>query len=66
MLQDEKYSSILQGEFKQSLISSKEFLENNLNNVKHVDVFLKKMATLDKLRNQCLFEVLPEFKQLGG
>ena len=66
MLQDEKYSSILQGEFKQSLISSKEFLENNLNNVKHVDVFLKKMATLDKLRNQSLFEVLPEFKQLGG
>tara|TARA_B110001454_G_scaffold215812_1_gene237916 strand:+ start:101 stop:1288 length:1188 start_codon:yes stop_codon:yes gene_type:complete len=66
MLQDEKYSSILQGEFKQSLISSKEFLENNMNNIKHVDVFLKKMATLDKLRNQNLFEVLPEFKQLGG
>ena len=66
MLQDEKYSSILQGEFKQSLISSKEFLENNIDNVKYVDLFLKKMATLDKLRNQNLFEVLPEFKQLGG
>ena len=66
MLQDEKYSGILQGEFKQSLISSKEFLENNIDNVKYVDSFLKKMSILDRLRSQNLFTILPELKQLGG
>ena len=66
MLQDEKYSGILQGEFKQSLISSKEFLENNIDNVKYVDLFLKKMSILDRLRSQNLFTILPELKQLGG
>ena len=66
MLQDEKYSGILQGEFKQSLISSKQFLVNNINNVKYVDSFLKNMSILDRLRSQNLFTILPELKQLGG
>ena len=66
LLQDKKYSSILHGELKQSLTSSKDFLKNNMNNTKYIDSFLKNMGILDRIRNQTLFTVLPELKQLGG
>jgi hypothetical protein len=31
-----------------------------------VDIFLKKTKQLDVIRGQCLFDVLPELKILGG
>jgi sulfatase maturation enzyme AslB (radical SAM superfamily) len=65
LLKDEKYSNILFGELKNSLISCRDFLKDNLNSVKHVDQFIKQMNILDKLRGQKLIEVLPEFQQLG-
>ena len=65
-LNDPKYNNILSGELKQSLIQTKNFLNKNLDNVKHTTEFLKRMAILDKLRNQNLFSVLPELKQIGG
>ena len=65
MLKDEKYSNILFGEFKNSLISCRNFLKDNLNSVKYVDQFIKQMNMLDRLRGQKLIEVLPEFQQLG-
>ena len=65
-LQEEKYNDILYGELKQSLIQTKEFLIKNMDNVQHVDKFLKRMEILDRLRGQQLFEVLPELRQLGG
>jgi len=65
ILKDEKYSNILFGEFKNSLISCKDFLKNNLTLVKYVDQFIKQMQILDRLRGQKLTEVLPEFHQLG-
>ena len=65
-LQEEKYNDILYGELKQSLIQTKEFLIKNMDNVQHVEEFLKRMEILDRLRGQKLFEVLPELRQLGG
>ena len=65
MLKDEKHSNILFGEFKNTLISCRNFLEDNLNSVKHVDQFIKQMNILDRLRKQKLTNVLPEFQQLG-
>ena len=65
LLKDEKYSNILFGEFKNSLISCRNFLKDNLNSVKHVDQFIKQMNMLDRLRKQKLTNVLPEFQQLG-
>jgi MoaA/NifB/PqqE/SkfB family radical SAM enzyme len=65
-LQDEKYNNILYGELKQSLIQTKEFLIKNMDNVQHVEEFLKRMEILDRLRGQKLFEILPELRQLGG
>jgi len=65
-LQEEKYNNILYGELKQSLIQTKEFLTKNMDNVQHVDEFLKRMEILDRLRGQKLFDVLPELTQLGG
>ena len=65
-LQEEKHNNILSGGLKQSLIQTKQFLEQNLNNVKHIDEFLKRMEILDRLRGQQLFDVLPELQQLGG
>jgi sulfatase maturation enzyme AslB (radical SAM superfamily) len=65
LLNDEKYSNILFGEFKNSLISCRNFLKDNLNSVKHVDQFIKQMNILDRVRGQKLTEVLPEFQQLG-
>tara|TARA_R110000772_G_scaffold250039_1_gene364635 strand:+ start:158 stop:979 length:822 start_codon:yes stop_codon:yes gene_type:complete len=65
-LNEEKYNNILYGELKQSLIQTKEFLIKNMDNVQHVDEFLKRMEILDRLRGQKLFDVLPELKQLGG
>ena len=65
-LLEEKYNNILYGELKQSLIQTKEFLTKNLDHVKYVDEFLKRMEILDRLRGQSLFEALPELKQLGG
>ena len=64
-LQEEKYNDILYGELKQSLIQTKEFLIKNMDNVQHVEEFLKRMEILDRLRGQRLFEVLPELRQLG-
>ena len=65
-LQQEKYNNILYGELKKSLVQTKEFLTKNIDQVKYVDEFLKRMEILDRLRNQKLFEILPELKQLGG
>jgi len=65
-LQDEKYQNILYGELKRSLIQTKEFLTNNIDQVKYVDEFLKRMEILDRIRGQKLFDVLPELKHIGG
>ena len=65
-LNEEKFNNILYGELKQSLIQTKEFLIKNMDNVQHVDEFLKRMEILDRLRGQKLFDVLPELTQLGG
>ena len=65
-LNDPKYNNILSGQLKQSLIETKNFLNQNLNNVKYTDEFLKSMEILDRLRGQNLFEVLPELKPIGG
>lgn len=65
-LQDEKYQNILYGELKRSLRQTREFLTNNIDQVKYVDEFLKRMEILDRLRGQRLFDVLPELTQLGG
>ena len=66
ILNDDKFNDILYGEFAKSLKQTKEFLENNIDNTKHVDEFIMRMNTLDRLRSQKLIEVLPEFQQLGG
>ena len=65
-LNEERYNNILYGELKQSLMQTKEFLIKNMDNVQHVDEFLKRMEILDRLRGQKLFDVLPELRQLGG
>ena len=65
-LNDEKFNDILSGEFANSLRQTKKFLEDNIENVKHVDEFLLRMNTLDRLRKQQLTDVLPEFKQIEG
>jgi len=65
-LNEEKFNNILYGELKQSLIQTKEFLIKNMDNVQHVNEFLKRMEILDRLRGQKLFDVLPELTQLGG
>jgi len=65
-LNDEKHNNIQSGQLKKSLIETKNFLINNVDNVQHVDEFLKRMEILDRLRNQNLFSVLPELKQIGG
>ena len=65
-LNDPKHSNILTGQLKTSLIETKNFLAKNLENTKHTEEFLKRMAILDRIRKQDLFEVLPELKQIGG
>ena len=65
-LNADKYNNILYGELKQSLTQTKEFLTKNIDNTQHVDEFLKRMEILDRLRDQSLFDALPELKQLGG
>ena len=65
-LAQEKHNNILSGQLKTSLIETKNFLTKNLQNVKHIKEFLKRMAILDRIRKQDLFKVLPELKQLGG
>jgi hypothetical protein len=65
-LQDEKYQNILYGELKKSLIQTKEFLTKNIDQVKYVEEFLRRMEILDRLRGQKLYDVLPELKQIGG
>ena len=65
-LQQDKYNNILYGELKQSLLQVKKFLTDNIDRVKFVEEFLKRMEILDSLRGQKLFDVLPELKQLGG
>lgn len=65
-LKQDKYNNILYGELTQSLIQVKKFLTDNLDRVKFVKEFLKRMEILDRLRGQKLFDVLPELKQLGG
>jgi len=65
-LDADKYNNILYGELKQSLTQTKEFLTKNIDNTQHVEEFLKRMEILDRLRNQRLFDALPELKQLGG
>ena len=66
MLNDKKFNNILHGEFKKSLEQTRDFLTDNIENTKHVDLFLSKMRVLDRLRGQNLMDILPEFKQLGG
>ena len=65
-LKQEKYQNILYGELKQSLLQTKQFLIDNIDNVKNEDEFLKRMGILDRLRGQKLFDILPELKQIGG
>ena len=65
-LKQEKYSNILYGELKKSLEQTKTYLTKNLDNVKYTKEFLMRMEILDRLRGQNLFQVLPEFKQIGG
>ena len=65
-LNDEKHNNIQSGQLKKSLIETKNFLSNNMDNVQHVDEFIKRMEILDRLRKQNLFSVLPELKQIGG
>ena len=65
-LNDEKHNNIQSGQLKKSLIETKNFLINNMDNVQHVDEFIKRMEILDRLRKQNLFSVLPELKQIGG
>lgn len=65
LLNDEKYNTLLHGGFKENLISTKKFLEDNIGNEKYVDVFIKKMLQLDMIRKQNLFDILPELKKLG-
>ena len=64
-LQQEKYQNILYGELKTSLEQTKEFLTKNIDHVKYIEEFKKRMEILDRLRGQNLFDILPEFKQLG-
>jgi MoaA/NifB/PqqE/SkfB family radical SAM enzyme len=64
-LNDPKYNNILSGQLKQSLLETKNFLKQNLDNVKYTGEFLKRMEILDRLRGQKLFEVLPELKPIG-
>ena len=65
-----KYISLwverIQEQLKTSLIETKNFLTKNLDTVKYVEEFVKRMAILDRLRQQNLYSVLPELKQLGG
>ena len=65
-LNDDKHNDILTGQLKTSLIETKNFLTKNLDTVKYVEEFVKRMAILDRLRQQNLYSVLPELKQLGG
>lgn len=65
-LNDDRHNNILTGQLKTSLIETKNFLTKNLDNVKYVDEFVKRMAILDRIRQQDLYAVLPELKQLGG
>ena len=65
-LNNSKHSDILSGQFKTSLIETKNFLTKNLKNVKYTEEFLKRMKILDRIRGQDLFSVLPELKQIGG
>jgi sulfatase maturation enzyme AslB (radical SAM superfamily) len=66
LFQEEKFNNILYGDLKNSLKSTRTFLQNNIQSEKHTDVFLKKMEQLDSIRSQRLFDVLPELKPLGG
>jgi len=66
IFKDEKFNNILYGEFKKSLDQTKKFLQDNIDNVKHVDEFLARTATLDRVRGQNMIDVLPELKTLGG
>tara|TARA_E500000178_G_C16958939_1_gene725060 strand:+ start:327 stop:1460 length:1134 start_codon:yes stop_codon:yes gene_type:complete len=65
-LNQKKFNNILTGELKQSLQQVKNFLTKNLHNVKYTKEFLKRMAILDRLREQKLLDVLPELKEIGG
>ena len=66
LFQNEKFNNILYGDLKNGLESTRTFLQNNIQLEKHKDVFLKKMEQLDRIRQQNLFDVLPELKPLGG
>lgn len=66
LFQDAKFNNILYGDLKNGLESTRTFLQNNIQLEKHTDVFLKKMEQLDRIRQQRLFDVLPELKPLGG
>lgn len=66
ILNDQKFHEAESGEFAKSLQQTKKFLQDNINNTKHIDEFLKRMNTLDRLRAQKLTDILPELKQLGG
>jgi sulfatase maturation enzyme AslB (radical SAM superfamily) len=66
LFQDEKFNNILYGDLKNGLESTRNFLQNNIQLEKYVDIFLKKTKQLDVIRGQSLFDVLPELKILGG
>ena len=64
-LKQEKFNNILYGELTQSLRQTKQFLTENIDRVKYVEEFLRRMEILDRLRGQKLFDVLPELRRLG-
>jgi sulfatase maturation enzyme AslB (radical SAM superfamily) len=66
IFKQDKYKSILHGGLEENLVSTRKFLADSLGKQNYVDLFLKNMLQLDKLRKQNLFDVLPELKQLEG
>ena len=66
IFKEEKYKTLLHGGLEENLKSTINFLKESFGKQNNVDLFLKNMLNLDKLRNQKLFDVLPELKVLGG
>ena len=66
IFKEEKYKTLLHGGLEDNLKSTITFLKESFGKQNNVDLFLKNMLQLDKLRNQKLFDILPELKVLGG
>ena len=66
IFKEEKYKTLLHGGLEDNLKTTITFLKESFGKQNNVDLFLKNMLQLDKLRNQKLFDILPELKVLGG